>query len=213
LSIDITIEDNLKKVDANLKLLKNTLLPIAMRQALNKTLSSVVTKTVRKLREERALKAVTIKGSTKKGIKGFMKTFKSKGKNINKLKSKMWITGRSIPMIEFVRGSKDPREQKGIPVKRRKKISVRIRPGKTFKKKKLFIAKSNKGRNMVFRRMDNQLRKTPNQKGPIAEQSTTSLASIFRRRRVSRPIETFARRKLLIEFKRSFKLQMSKMKK
>lgn len=207
MGLEISIEHNLKKVDANLKLLQKKLLPKAMKQALNKTLNRVVTKTSREFRDkERNMKVGLIK-------KKYIRKYKATGNNIATMQAKMWISGRGLHLLEFVRGSKDPRPQKGIAVRKRKKLKVRIRPSKTVTRKKLFIAKGHGGRNMVFRRQNNKLVKTPDQKGPLAAQTVPGYASIFRKLRFNQKIVRFANRVLLIEFNRSFNLQMSKMKK
>jgi hypothetical protein len=203
--ISISLEHNLKKVDASLAKLRKQQIVKATRQAVNKTVTSVRTFTARKLRTQRNLKVGEIK-------KAFMKLFKAKGNTIDKLNAKIEISGRSVSLIRYVTGKKEPRAQKGIAVKKRKDLKAKIKPGKSVKIKSAFIAKGTGGKYHVFRRMDNKRRKRPDQKGPIAKQSTSALSIIFERNNVRRPVETFAGRRLLIEFNRSVNLQLMKMK-
>lgn len=56
-----------------------------------------------------------------------------------------------VRMIEFVKGSKQPIKQKGIPVRKRRKLKVEVRPGKRIKLPGAFIQR--KKSIQVFRRM------------------------------------------------------------
>lgn len=58
---------------------------------------------------------------------------------------------KPVSLIHFVRGKKEPANQKGIPVKRRKKVKVQIMRGKTETRPKAFIQRV-KGSVQVFNR-------------------------------------------------------------
>lgn len=206
MAIQISLEDNLKKINASFGSLRKQLIVKATRQSLNKTLSSVQTLTNKRFRKKRKMKASDIK-------KDFMKLKKARGSKMDQLQAEMQISGRALTLIRFVTGPKMPREQKGIAVKKRKPLRVRVEPGKSKKRGDVFIAKGNGGKYQVFRRTDNKKRKRQNrQKGPIEVQKTSALARIFERDNFRRPIETFAGRRLLLEFDRAIKFQLSKMK-
>lgn len=63
------------------------------------------------------------------------------------------FSDNSIPMIRFVVGKKTPIEQKGVPIKRRRKLRVRVIPGRTVKLPHSFIM-----RGQVFTRTKQGLR-------------------------------------------------------
>lgn len=60
-------------------------------------------------------------------------------------------SNKPISLIHFVRGKKEPANQKGIPVKRRKKLKVQIMRGKTETRPHSFIQRA-KGNIQVFNR-------------------------------------------------------------
>lgn len=207
MSLEVTLIHNLKKVEADFRRLKSRGIVNATRKALNKTVVSTNVKIAREFAKVRALKIGVIK-------KDFLTMVKARGSDFNKLSARVIISGRSVQLIRFVSGDKSPRNQKGVkPVSRRRKLRVRVIPGKSNVRGKLFIAKSHRGKNLVFRRIGNK--RTPSkrdkQKGPIAVRVTPSLATIFKRQKFQSRIETFVGRRLLIEFDRAIKLELAKL--
>lgn len=205
MSLNITLTDNLKKVAADFRGIKNKAIVNATRKALNKTVVSTGVKIAREFKKVRALKIGVIK-------KDFLKLVKARGSNFAKLQAMVIISGRRVQLIRFVSGDKSPRNQKGLAVSKRRKLRVRVIPGKSNVRGKIFIAKSHGGKNLVFRRIDNKLNKSKRakQKGPLAVRTTPAFTTIFKRQKFQRGIETFVGRRLLIEFDRAIKLELAK---
>jgi hypothetical protein len=78
------------------------------------------------------------------------------GGSIGSLEAVISYSKKPIPMLEFVRGNKNPIPQKGIPVKRRRKLKVEVVPGRRRTLQSAFIqtVKSKQ----VFKRIKAQAR-------------------------------------------------------
>lgn len=204
MSLQVSIDDRqIRKLNLELKKFSGKALQTAQQQAINRTASGLQTFINRKIREERKLKAGEIK-------KQFMKIDKARK---GRLIATVTISGRVIPLIRFIKGSKSPRKQKGIAVRRRKELKAEIDKGHTTKMGSAFIAKDHKGKNQVFRRHANALRKRRNsQKGPIGIQMTPSLAVLISRQETKKEIVNETTRRLGVEFVRAFRNQLSKIK-
>ena len=84
-------------------------------------------------------------------------------------------------------------------------------PGRTTRVKGGFIAKGNAGKNQLFRRIDNKLRKKTNrQKGPIAKQSSAALSLLIQRAETKAALVKFAGRELSKQFEVALKNQLRK---
>ena len=110
---------------------------------------------------------------------------------------------KAISMIHFVRGRKEPAKQKGIAVRKRKKLRVQIRPGSTVTLKKSFIAQANKAV-QVFRRRPS---------GKLAKRRTFSLKTFLEKKEVMSHLLEFGQKRYLKEFERNFKFYLGKIKK
>jgi len=72
-----------------------------------------------------------------------MKMIKAKGSSIPYMEAKVIFSARPIPMLDFVSGQKGIIKQKGIKVKRRRKLSATVYRGKKIQLKGAFIQKKN----------------------------------------------------------------------
>jgi hypothetical protein len=73
---------------------------------------------------------------------------KLKGK-LHELSITLMVSSRSPSLLRFVRGNKEPRNQKGIKPSRRKKVIVEVTPGKRQKLDKGFIVKGKYNQKIV----------------------------------------------------------------
>jgi hypothetical protein len=64
---------------------------------------------------------------------------RAKGASLGAVEASIDFSKNPIPMLEFVKGNKDPIEQKGIKVSKRRKLKAEIQPGRKFVVKKAFI--------------------------------------------------------------------------
>ena len=76
---------------------------------------------------------------------------KAKGGSLASLEGIVSYNTKGLPMLLFVVGKKTPRSQKGVPVRRRRKLKVEVTRGNRRTHPKAFIAKT-QGKNRVFRR-------------------------------------------------------------
>ena len=203
MTIRIRLTDNLKHVDLQLGEIKNKTIVTSMRQALNKSIVSARKMAIEQIQLQRKLKTSYIKNK-----QTYMD--RARGSKIEHLYSSIKFMSKSIALIEFLRGKKEPRSQKGIKPKSRRKIRVQVKPGKNIRLHKGFLARGHGGKVNVFRRTDNKVRKPPNQKGPLAIQKMPSIARLVEKPKISTPLQNFAAKRLGIEFERALNYQLQK---
>jgi hypothetical protein len=133
--IEIRIDDNFMALaEAFTDQLGPNELVNAGRSAFNKTLLTIRNEAIKELR-----KRVRIKPGVLRNKYTWLE--KARGGTLGGLTAAVAFSTRPIPMIEFVRGNKAPIVQKGVPVKRRRKLKVEIVPGKRHTLDKAFIQK------------------------------------------------------------------------
>lgn len=119
---------------------------------------------------------------------------KAKGTQMHKMQGMMIFSGTPIALKEFVVGPKTNIKQKGVKIRKRRKIKVKFKPGKTIKVAGAFIQKVNS--QQLFRHKGKGRR--------VRKLSASSLAVIaFRQPRRKRLEAT-----LLGRFDRIFKQQI-----
>lgn len=170
-------------------------LTTATRQSMNRSLSSLQTKANKTAREHRKLKAGVIK-------RKYFRLQKAVGLDLLNMEASLEISGRPLSLIHFVKGSKDPPNQKGVPIAKRKRVRVEVRPGRQVRLKRAFIAKARGGVNHVFIRdsRDDTMQKL----------AAPSLAHLFSKKEIRTPLEVFAKKKFLTEFERTFQHQLDR---
>lgn len=206
MSLTISLDQkSINKTILKLEKFNDKAITKATRQAINKTVIKLQSLVIRRLLLMRKLK----KGELKKR---FTSTRKARGNDINAMRGIVEIKGTTVSLIRFVKGSKDPRKQKGISVRKRRPIKVEVIPGRVTRVKGAFIAKGSGGKNQLFRRIDNKLRKKKGkQKGPIAKQASAALSLLIQRAEVKAALIKFANRELGKQFETALKFQLSKL--
>lgn len=193
------IEVDLDQVKVFLNEVKTRALVRATRKSMNRSLSALQTRANKKAREHRKLKAREIK-------KDFFNLKKAKGNHLHRIEAELGVSGRPMSLLRFVVGQKEPRRQKGIPMRSRRKVQVEVRPGRKVKLDSAFIAKGKGGKNQVFRRRTKS-------RAPIVKQSVPALSTLFARKKIETPLRLFARRHFLKEFGRTFDFELNKLNK
>lgn len=133
MGIDITIDHNFDQLEGLLDDIKAKAAIQAARHSINRTLLTVRQKSIERIRKNLNVKVGTLR-------KKHLVIDRAKGGNLFTLEGQIKYNTTPIPMLEFVQGSKQPRPKKGIPIAKRKPLKARIRPGKTIKLRKAFIA-------------------------------------------------------------------------
>ena len=196
MAIQIKIEHNLTDLSATLDKIKRRAATTAVRQALNRTIMSTRSQTNKAFRQERKLKVSDINNK-------YTSIKRATGLNIDTMQSEIRIKSKSLSLINFVRGQKLPRAQKGISVVKRKPLKFEIKPNAIKDRRHLFIARGKSGNVHVFRRQGKKLLK----------QNAPGLGEIFGREIVNHPIQLFARATFKKEFSQAFQYQMSRLSK
>lgn len=205
MSLKIKIDQKeINRIVMKLERFNDKAIVTATRQAINKTVTRLQSLVIRRLLLMRKLK----KGEVKKR---FTSTRKARGNDINRMRGIVEIKGATVSLIRFVKGSKDPRKQAGISIRKRRIIKVEVIPGRVTRVKGGFIAKGSGGKNQLFRRIDNKLRKKKGkQKGPIAKQSSAALSLLIQRTEVKAALIKFGSREIVKQFEIALKNQLNK---
>lgn len=196
-NISLELAHNLTEAGLYLKDVHKADLTKAVRSALNRSLKSLETESNKAIRRIRRLKAREIRREW------FVMVKRTKGRNIAAFEAILGIKDKPVSLIRFVKGSKNPRNQQGVKVARRRKIAIEIKPGNKKKLKDAFIAKGRGNKNHVFRRETSK-------SFPINKQSTPSLHLLFKDSAFRRPIENIVAKRLQREFVTALNFAISK---
>ena len=99
---------------------------------------------------------------------------KAEKRGANQWVGQLEFQSRGLALIEFVRGSKSPTEQKGIKVKSRRKVRVEVKPGRKYVVRGGFIARTQARGIQVFKR-------TRKNRRDLLMQTTPSLGQLLLR--------------------------------
>lgn len=197
INVNISLEKDLNEIKVFLDEFRTKALVNATRKSFNRTVSTLRTRSNKEVREHRKLKAGEIN-------RRFFRVMKARGSRLDRLEASLDISGDPISLIRFVKGDKNPRNQKGIKVKKRKPLKVEVKPGRRVQLKSAFIAKGSGGKNQIFRRRTGK-------RNPIVKQSVPALSTLFSRDRFRAPLEAFANAKLSQEFERTFEFELDRL--
>lgn len=131
LEFSLDFESDLYEIENILNQFKTRDVVQAARRALNRAAVSVRQKSMDEFRKKLNVK--------EKDLRKRMRVHTAQGNSLAKMESAVSYSGAAFPMISFVKGAKTPIAQKGIPVKKRRKLKVEIEKGKTFTAKGAFI--------------------------------------------------------------------------
>lgn len=126
MSLKINITDDFKTAFDALDKFQRKELKQAARTAIRRSLVTMRKELTIMFKKEVRLKSSFIKSQI------ITKMHKSAVTGRGLVSGSLLISTVPLPLIEFVRGSKERTSQKGIPVKRRKKVRVEIKPGNRF---------------------------------------------------------------------------------
>ena len=132
MSLEINITDNFDEIVQAFDKIEKRLVGQAARYAINRTLLTLRGEALKEITKQFKIKEKTLRQK-------HISITKARGGDLSTVNGMISFSGQPIPLIEFVRGNKTPQSQKGIPIKRRRKIRVEITPGKRFEVKRAFI--------------------------------------------------------------------------
>lgn len=125
MSFKVEITDNLNQgFEVFDKLKKNEVFRSA-RTAINRTLTTLRKDSVIEIKKEMRISSSLLKNK-------YIWVDKARGKGLRTLSGSVVYQSRGLQLIDFIRGARAVTPQKGIPVKKRKKIRAEVTPGKRF---------------------------------------------------------------------------------
>lgn len=201
MSLKIELDDKFfDRAHRLFKTFEKKVLVTATRQAMNKALLAVRTKSVLAIKAQRRMKSSVIKNK-------FMKMHKARGSQLDGLGARLNISGRKPSLIRFIKGRPEPPKpkEKGIMIRKRKPIRVEVKPGRTAVLRKAFVIKGKNSNNIIVRR------KTAGRE-PVVPQRIPALSNLFTKPKFRKPIEDHGGRQLLKEFDAAMKHQINKLK-
>jgi len=131
MSLKINIWQNMYDLTQMMEEMATKDLVSAARAAMN---SSV--RRTRQLGSKEIRKRLNLKATE---IKKRIVLIKARGGSLRALEASLIVSGAPISMLNFIVGSKQPIKQKGVAVKKRRKLKARVNPGKTIKLSGAFI--------------------------------------------------------------------------
>lgn len=189
MSLKISIQDNFLDLAEAFKELDARQLEAAGRRAINRTLI-----TMRKEAIIEITKRVKIKS---KELRERYISLDKPGANVSTLEGSIVFSGESLHLMKFVKGDRSPIQQKGIPIKRRRKLKVEITPGKRFILKGGFIQKANSPQ--VFKR---------GRDSKLIRQTAPSIAFMITDRGIGEVLLTYGQNRLLTLVKQQLEYQV-----
>ena len=155
----ITIKNDLYKIGLVLQGFSEKVTKQATARSANRAAITVRAQAARLIKEKYNL---PIGGSSKggggltpPGIKSALligKARYAKSKSIGEIYATISVSNKSISLIHFVRGDKQPAKQKGLAIKKRKRVKIAIRRGKTITLKNDFILRAHNSIQLYRRR-------------------------------------------------------------
>ena len=145
-------------------------------------------------------------GLTPPGTKSMLeitKAISAKGQGVDQVYATISASNKPISMIHFIRGKKEPAQQKGIPIRARKQLRASITRGKITVLRGAFIAKA-KGSVQVYRK--------PKTDKVLHKQSVPSAYVVLSRPEIKNPIITFGQERFAIEYESNVRFYLSKIK-
>lgn len=148
MSLKVNIDSNFHALDSMMDDLGNKDLAAAAKTSINKALIGGRKVMINQIRQDFNLKSMALKKR--------ILVKKTSSNSLHSMKGEMIFSGIPISMLEFVVGRKENIKQKGIQVRKRRKLKARVAPGKTFHVKGAFI--QNVKSKAVFRGKGNDRR-------------------------------------------------------
>lgn len=208
MALKIKLESDIEKAIQRLGTFKNRTVAKLTRQTLNRTLKKGNTVASKEIRKERKISKAELDGSKKKGFRGLLSQRKAVGSVIDRMQATLSASTRTLGFIRFVpKGQRKKQLQRGISPKKRKKLSIEIKPGRKRKLPSAFIQRGGKNNTLqVFRRLS----KKNNGKHTLLRQAVQSIAKLFNQPTIRTPVENTVSNFMSKEMKRLVDREVSK---
>ena len=194
MSITLHIEDYFQDFSDEISRLSDKGILTATRQSMNVTITSTRAMALKRI------KATKLNLKVKLMKDKYSWLTKAKGKSIHTLEARIDFSERSIPLLEFAKNKKAI-SQKGIPIRSRKPLSVKV-GRKTIKLKRAFVGKVKQ--TQVFRRPGDGTRR-------LKMQAIKSLAVIASRKAFDSEMKWEMEKKFSKEMSRNLSNQLRRL--
>lgn len=125
MAFKVQIQDNIREAFHSFDQLKRSEIKNAARRAISRTLTTLRKESVITIKKELRISSSLLKNK-------YIFIDRVSGKRLNEIQGSVVYQSRGLNLIDFVKGTKAVTPQKGVKVKRRKKVRVEITPGKRF---------------------------------------------------------------------------------
>lgn len=201
----VVVRTDLKKFEYILQGISKQVLHQATLRSTNRVATSLRAQAARKVKEKYNLPITgTSKGGqgrTPPGIKPSMEIQKARrGKTLSDIFSVIRTSTKPISLIHFVKGNKNPANQKGVTIKRRKKLRYAVQRGNVRVASRAFIL-STKNSVQVFKHRDSSLMK----------QSIPSVWRLLEKANIKNQLEVFGRQRFEQEMQANLNFYLNKL--
>ena len=195
MSLELSIENIFPDMEKLINEIGRSKMPVVTRQALNRTIAKANTYSSRVVTNRFNIKKKTLKGEK------LLSVYKASGRDYSSMVATIYFSRKPLSLIRFISDkNKKETDQKGIKIKKRKALRVKV-GRKTSVRNKAFIRKGKNGNLHVFSRgSDNKLIK----------QSAPSLASMFKDSRQDLKFKKFVGKAFQKEFITRVNYELSK---
>jgi len=191
MSLDIDISHNLDAINDLLSKKTTKHAVRAAKRGIKRAATAIKTEGIKRIREKRNIKVSLLR-------QRFVSQGKVFGNTLDTVRGEVTFSGKSIGLINFVQGRKEPRPQKGIAVRKRRPVRVQVKRGKRTKLKRAFIAKGRNNKYQVFVRQGKR-------RLPLTRKAVNSVSSMVRRPRLRAQLNKRGRDMFQREFIRTFR--------
>lgn len=185
MSLDISITSNVLDAVSAMEKMPDKIIWDATRVSINRALVTGRKEAGKTLRERLNVKS--------RDMKQKIKASKARGSNLRSLEGVLSFDDTPMPLLDFVRGNKNLIKQKGVKVRKRRKLKVEITRGKKFHIKGGFIQKVRS--KQLFKRGNS---------GKLYKQSAPSVGEWIMRKQFKFPVAKAMR----VSFRKNLKNQM-----
>lgn len=195
MTLKFNLEDNLDEVGVFFSKDTKQMIVRSVRRSIRLASKRLRSDTIDVIRRDYAFQS-------KKEVKKFLKErVMLKGNALHRFLFEITVRARGPQLIRFVRGNKSPRNQRGVSPKKRRPLTIEIRPGARRKDRSLFIALASNGNPIVFRRKSN---KRPRGSGEILAQRAPAVS-----RAITPQRRTWLARRAIERMNKAFVADMS----
>jgi hypothetical protein len=188
--LELNVFEGLEKIKVTISALEKKILPTAIRRSLKDSAKFMQARSIEEIVKVRKIAKGKLKANS------FRTQEFLRGPNWTNFAIIFKVLSKPLPLIDFVKGSKKPRKQKGKKSQggkypSRSRIGVEIVPGMPSKPEGIFIAKGKSDKMAVFRRhpkSKSKGRRRQRSDPRIVTQNIPSIHNFFKDQRWVKPI-------------------------